>query len=244
MQRFRLLGIHVDSLNEDELYERIIDLSGVDKPCQIILLDVVLIIKARFSKKLRNVINSADLVVPISAGIRFGLNFVSGKKKTPYYNFFKFAIRLLSHFTDKNKIIYLLGGSNKKIIEKAEKNVKESFPGIRLMGRYHTKYRKDFEDKLITSIKKISPHLVIVSMKRSKQERWIGKNMNKVDKGVFVGVENFINILGGKKLSPSDKVIHSGFNSIKKAFRKPFLLFYYILYTFLLIFFKVFGLDK
>ena len=241
VERLKLIGVNVDSISEEEVYERILRLSEMGKPAQIVLLDTALLIKARLNKELLNCINSSDLVLPVSAGVRNGLRFFN--HKVHIFNYFYFTIRLLSFFTDHKKIVYMLGGS-KKIIDKAEKNVKQSFPGIKLMGKYHTQYKKDFEPKLITAIRKIEPALVVVSMKRPKQEKWIAAKKAKLNQGVFLGVENFVDILGGKLLSPSDRIVHSTLASCKKIFKKPLRIFDYILYFNILIVYKLFKIQS
>ncbi|MBP7553731.1 MAG: WecB/TagA/CpsF family glycosyltransferase, partial [Spirochaetes bacterium] len=145
--RFKLLGVNVDSLSEAEIHERTAKLSIEKRTSQIILLDTYLLMKAQFSKELKNIINSCDMVIPISGGIKFGLKFFKVKLDN-VYNFFSFIIRLVTYLTEYNKNIYLLGGTERSIV-RAEKNIRGSFPGIRLMGRFHVKYRKEFESNLI-----------------------------------------------------------------------------------------------
>ena len=242
MERFKLLGIHIDSVSEDEVYHKIFELTDMDKPTQVVLLDTYLLMKAKFNKELFNIINNADLVLPVSPGIKFGLNFFH-KKVAKVYNFFNFSIRLLTQITEETKKnVYVLGG-NKKASEKSEKNIRESFPGIRLMGRHRVDYRKDFEPKLLTAMQKVSPSFVLVSMRRPKQEKWIYSRKKNFNNCVFIGVENFINILGGKELSPTDKHIESGGYSFKMLLKRPFSSFYYVIFFILLLVYKIFKLN-
>lgn len=239
MTNLKLLGINVDSISEEEIYDYILILSKQDRPVQIVLLDTYLLMKAKFSKELAKIINSSELVIPISNGIKFGLNFFK-KKVDKVYNYFNFTIRLIAHFTEFKKNIYLLGGNEKTII-RAEKNVKSSFPGIRLMGRYHIKYKKDFENDLITAMRKTSSSLVIVSMNRPKQEKWIANRLSHFKTGVFIGVQNFIDIIGAR--GSSEKNINKSSYRGKIIARNPFRIFYYILYFFFLIIAKIRGTD-
>ncbi len=239
MTNLKLLGINVDSIKEEEIYDYILLLANQDRPVQIVLLDTYLLMKAKFNKELENIINSSELVIPISKGIQFGLKFLK-KKADQVYNYFNFIIRLLAHFTDFKKNIYILGGNEKSIV-RAEKNIKSSFPGIRLMGRYHIKYKKDFEKDLITAMQKTSSSLIIVSMNRPKQEKWIASKISGFKKGVFIGVENFVDIIGSR--SSSEKNINKNSYRGKIIARNPFRIFYYIFYLILLIIAKIQGKD-
>ena len=241
MTRYKLLGVNVDWVEEENVNDLILQISSEDKPSQVILLDTFLLMKAKFNKELKNIINSADVVIPISSGIINGLKFFKyevGKK----YNFFNFIIRLLTHFTDFKKNVYILGGNSEKIIKRADLNIKGSFPGIRLMGSYHFKYKKSFEKNLILAIQKTSPSLVIVSNHRPKQERWIYNKKKSFKSGVFIGVENFVNIIGAKE--PTEKKIKYGSHRMSIIFKNPLRIFYYISFVFLLLIYKIFKIDK
>ena len=77
MARYTLLGINVDLLTEQEIFDRIMELSEGDKSEHVILLDTYLLMKAQFDKSLAQIINSAALVIPISKGITSGLKFIT-----------------------------------------------------------------------------------------------------------------------------------------------------------------------
>ena len=145
------------------------------------------------------------------------------------------------NFTEKKKFVYILGG-RKKLIEKVDKNIRDSFPGIRLVGRYHAEYKKSFEEDLLTAIHKATPALTLIGMKRPYQEKWLTKNIKKFNSGVIIGVGNFVNIVGGKGKTPNDKLIESGFYNIFNIFKNPFRifrLFYYFLFVVLLLLSKI-----
>jgi|GEM_PF-1300564 len=240
MKRYYLLGIPVDSIGTEEVYDKILQLSEQNKPSRVVLLDTYLLMKAQFSKELFGIIKSADLVLPISAGVRFGLKFLN-KSLDKVYNYYNFLITLLLHFTEKNKFIYVLGGKN-KLLQKINNNLRDSFPGIRIVGNYHCNYKKNFEHNLMTSLKKSSASLVLVGNSSPKQEKWIFRRISQFNQGVFIGVGDFVNIVGGKGASPSDKSIQSGFHGVKKLLKNPlkiYRLFYYSLYFPLLLLSKL-----
>lgn len=239
MTNFKLLGINVDSIPEEEIYDYLLILTKQERPVQIVLLDTYLLMKALFNKELADIINSSELVIPISKGIKFGLNFLK-KKLDHIYNYFNFTIRLLAYFTDFKKNIYILGGNEKSIL-RAEKNIKSSFPGIRLMGRYHIKYKKEFEKDLLTAMQKTSSSLIIISMNRPKQEKWIASKISNFKHGVFIGVEHFVDIIGAKY--SSEKKVNKNSYRGKIIKKNPFRIFYYVLYLMLLIIAKIQGKD-
>ena len=241
MQQFKLLGLKIDSISQEEVYNYILKLSQAkDKPAYVVLLDVYLLMKAQFNKPLFKFIYNADLVLPISGGIKFGLGFLN-RKIEKLYNYFNFTINLLLNFTDKKKFVYILGG-RKNLIDKVDKNIRDSFPGIRLVGRYHAEYKKNFEDDLLTAIRKATPALTLIGMNRPYQEKWLAKNIKKFNSGVVIGVGDFVNIVGGKGKSPNDKLVESGLYNVFNFIRNPFKIFrllYYFLFIILLLLSKI-----
>ncbi|MBQ3921866.1 MAG: WecB/TagA/CpsF family glycosyltransferase [Spirochaetales bacterium] len=233
MARYTLLGISIDLLSEQEIFDEIMRLAEGDKPEHVILLDTYLLMKAQFDKSLAHIINSAALVIPISKGVVNGLKFITGQTGEAH-NFFNLTIHLFSRLTDFKRNIYIIGGKNEKIIRRAETNVKGSFPGIRLMGTYHMGYKKPFEKNLITAIQKTSPSLVLVSTGRPKQEQWIARNKKGFKQGVFLGVEDFVQIIGGK-----DK--NANRSKIPVVDKNLFRFIYFIDYGFALLFNKIFN---
>lgn len=249
MPRLKLLGVNVDIMEEDEMMQEIYRLSKEDYPARIVLLDKHLLISAKLHKELFNIINNADLVIPVSKSIKRGLNFLSKKfysvlpaYRQPILTPFSFAIHLLSYFTETEQSVYLLGGS-KKLIKGAEKNVKDSYPGIKLMGVYHTKYKKDFEQKLLTSIYKIAPNLLLISKKSPKAEYWLSKQKSKLPNGVSVVIEDFIYEIGEKIIKPTDRVKYAIGKKIKNFFSFPSAMFRHFLFTLYLFNYKLFNLE-
>lgn len=236
MKRYKLLGINIDQIEQEELYSYILKLSEDEKPHHIVLLDTYLLVKALFNKQLHDYINSASLVLPISRGISFGVSFLKlGVKKI--YNYYNFVIGLLLYFCDYERFIYILGGK-KKNIEKLDKNIKDSFPGIRLVGRYHGQYKKSFEKDLLLAIKKTCPSLILVGLPPIKQEFWIAINRHKFNKGVFVGVGEFVNIVSERGNSESFKNRAREYK-ISRKYKNPLRFLYYVIYVLLLILSKI-----
>lgn len=242
MTRSKLLGVNVDIIDEEEAFERVLKLSELDSSSQVILLDTYLLMKAKFNKELFNAINSSAMIIPVSKGIRRGLSFIS-KEKCNVMDKNRFIIRLLSFLEEYHKTIYLLGGG-KKIIQKAEKNMKDSFPGLKVMGSYHVKYKHDFEKNLLTNIQKISPTILLVSMSRPKEEKWIHKNKRTFRNTVCIGIEGFIDYVGEKHLQPVDKILHTLGHDLKNMLRKPGRIFINKMFVLYLLVYKIFKLEK
>ena len=138
--RVTLLKIPLDIVKPEELPKIISNLIKEKNPPDqqngqnIVLLSLWDLLRARRNKEYYKYINDAALVIPISKSIVTGLKFLTGQKVYRYMPF-KFIVSLLSTFEKQEYPLFLLGGKN-KILKKAEKNIRSTFPLIKIIGRY------------------------------------------------------------------------------------------------------------
>ena len=96
----------------------------------------------------------------------------------------------------KKKTIYLFG-SKKEVLDKLLKKLNDSYPGIKIVG-HSDGYVKD-KEKVIKEIVKLQPDVCLVALGIPMQEECIYKCMNKVKKGIYVGVGGTFDVLSGTK---------------------------------------------
>ena len=94
-------------------------------------------------------------MLPVSKSILKGAKFL--KKDIPVrYNQFKAIIQILSILDSHYKTLYMLG-SHRTTLQKAEANVRATFPGLRIVGRYVGYYSKQVEPDIVQAIFKAQP---------------------------------------------------------------------------------------
>ena len=100
-------------------------------------------------------------MLPVSRSVVRGARFL-GRGLASLFNPFEFVIRTLSLIEKSKGAVYLLG-ARKRTLEAAEENLRGSFHGIRVVGRYFGFYSKKIEASIVTAIKKSAPHLLLVA---------------------------------------------------------------------------------
>ncbi|MDR4949948.1 WecB/TagA/CpsF family glycosyltransferase [Neobacillus cucumis] len=141
----------------------------------------------------QHVLKSSDLIIPDGAGIILASKLL-GKPLQERLTGFDLMSRLLALSDNKNYKIYLLG-TKPNIIDLSAFNIKRAFPNIEIVGFHHGYFDSDRE--IISEIKEKRPDIIFVGLGFPKQEKWIFKNLNKFDKGVFIGVGGCLNIWAG-----------------------------------------------
>lgn len=104
--------------------------------------------------------------------------------------------KLFEYCNDLKKSIFLLG-SKPKVLNKLVNKISEDYPNLIISG-YENGYIENKQtafDKII----KLQPDVILVALGIPEQELLIYNNLNKFNKGIFVGVGGSFDVLSGTK---------------------------------------------
>jgi N-acetylglucosaminyldiphosphoundecaprenol N-acetyl-beta-D-mannosaminyltransferase len=240
-QRISLLKVPIDIIAPENLSSVIYDLLKEKKEHNIVLLSLWDLLRARRSGEYRSYITRASLIIPISKSIIGGIKFLTGKKAYRYMPF-DFIISILTILENREFSCYLLGGK-RKILLKTEQNIRQTFPRLRIVGRFPGYFKKYEEATIIKAIKKASPALLLAGTGIRGKERWIARNNLTLGEGMRLWCSDIFDVFAEKKKHPSRAAFNSGLEWIGYCFQNPFKffrLFPYIGYKFLLLYYKLF----
>jgi len=244
-QTVKLLNVPIDIIAPEQLSEYVYDLLKDKKEHNIVLLSTWDLLRARGNNDYRYYIQRASLVIPISKSLVSGIKFLTGKKAYRYMPF-DFIVSLLTILETREFSCYLLGGKT-KIILKTEKNIRQTFPKLRIVGRFPGYFKRRDEATIIKAIKKASPSLLLVGKGVRGGEKWIAGNNLALGDGMRLWCSDIFEVFAEKKKHPSRSVFDHGLEWIGYTFQKPykfFRLFPYIYYKILLIVYKLFKKDS
>jgi len=243
-QTVKLLTVPIDIIAPEQLSEYVYELLKDKKEHNIVLLSLWDLLRARRNGDYRYYIQRASLVIPISKSLISGIKFLTGKKAYRYMPF-DFIVSLLTILEVREFSCYLLGGKT-KIILKTEKNIRQTFPKLRIVGRFPGYFKRHDEATIIKAIKKASPSLLLVGKGVRGGEKWIARNNLALGDGMRLWCSDIFEVFAEKKKHPSRSVFDHGLEWIGYTFQKPykfFRLFPYIYYKILLIIYKLFKKD-
>ncbi|MBN1410739.1 MAG: WecB/TagA/CpsF family glycosyltransferase [Spirochaetales bacterium] len=242
MKRVIFLNTPVDAVDKETATNLILECLNDSGRHHFVFLTVDKILKARVDSEFRRCLREATLVLPVSRAIAKGVKFHRRVSLTRYYPY-EFIIHLLTIMEQQNKSVYLLGSEQNYLIE-AEKNLKVSFPKIKIIGRFSGFFGQDMEPNILLSIKKSSPSLLIVGKGVSGKEKWIFRNKDAFKPGIFIWVDNYLDIFAGKEKNVSKKLFDVGLESLSGLSGKPWRLlkiFPYLYFKFLVLLYKIMG---
>jgi N-acetylglucosaminyldiphosphoundecaprenol N-acetyl-beta-D-mannosaminyltransferase len=222
-KRIKLLDVPIDILPPEDFEERIKTFFEDEGKHQIVLLDLMGFLKARRLNDFGKCVRQASLVIPVSNLIIRGARFM--KKAEPIrYMPFEFIIRLLGTLEKHGQSVYYVG-SRISEIQKAAKNLRDSFPGLHMVGRCAGYYRKEEEKDIILAVRKAAPTLILAGRGLPGKDRWIMVHAKDFSPGLYLYSGECFDIFAGKKRKPSRETWQKGIEWVPELFRRPWLVY-------------------
>lgn len=247
--RIKLFQVGIDQVDNQKTIQKIEEFIVSKKPHQIVTPDTLAVLRARKNPEYHAILKSADLVTPDGAGILWAtttLNYPLPERVTGIdiiHNICRLAIK-------KEYSLYLLG-SYPGVASEAALNLTKKYPGIKISGTHHGYFEcedsqncedvengdsdKNKEEEEITAeIKEKKPDILLVGMGVPKQEKWISKNLDKLDVPVCMGVGGSFDVLSGRIPRAPLWMQRHGMEWIYRSIKQPnrvfrvFALFYFI----------------
>ena len=235
-KRIRLLGVPVDVIPETEIEDAVRDLTDDGGKHHIVFLGLFDLLRARGKGEFGKTVRQASLVIPTSKNIVAGARFL-GKPEPVRYMPFSFVIRLLGVLEKYHQSLYLVG-LKAGPLHTAAGNLRDSFPGLRIVGRYIGYFDEEKEQDVVTAIKKASPTLVLAGPGIKERHHWFRIHRDKLSNSLFLWCGDCFDIFAGLKKRITDRSWESGtywFSDLTKRPWKVFKVFYYLYYQLLLV---------
>jgi len=211
--RIKLFQVGIDQVDNQETIQKIEEFIVSKKPHQIVTPDTLAVLRAKKDTEYHAILKSADLVTPDGAGILWAattLNYPLPERVTGIdiiHNICQLSAK-------KGYSLYLLG-SYPGVAGEAALNLTKKYPGIKISGTHHGYFgcedsqncedvkngnndKNKEEEEVITKIKENRPDILLVGMGVPKQEKWISKNLEKLDVPVCMGIGGSFDVLSGR----------------------------------------------
>jgi N-acetylglucosaminyldiphosphoundecaprenol N-acetyl-beta-D-mannosaminyltransferase len=236
LEKIELLKIPINIIPPEKVEEIAYKLLSEKKPASIVLLSYFDLLKARSAGEYRDFVLNASLVIPISKSIISGAKFL---KLTPPIRYmpFDFIVNLLTSLEKREQSVYLLGGKPAALL-KTEKNIRQTFPSLRVIGRYPGYYKKQNEQTIITMIRKSTPSLLLVGQGVHGREKWLAHNNEKLGRGIHLWCSDIFDVFAERRKYPSRALFNLGLEWAGYFIQKPvrfFRVFPFLYYNILLL---------
>jgi N-acetylglucosaminyldiphosphoundecaprenol N-acetyl-beta-D-mannosaminyltransferase len=117
--------------------------------------------------------------------------------------------------------VFLLGGLA-GIAERAGAALSARFPGIHIAGCHHGYVGPQDDERVCRAINAARPHLILVAMGNPLQEVWIDRNLDRLERGVAVGVGGLFDHLAGNLRRAPQWVRSAGCEWMQILLQQPY----------------------
>jgi N-acetylglucosaminyldiphosphoundecaprenol N-acetyl-beta-D-mannosaminyltransferase len=220
LQRVDFLGLPLDAGGTDAMLKVLEQLSASDTPQHVAMLDMARTLRARLRAEHRRFVRQAGAVLTSSALVAGSAAFL-GRKGVEPVRVFDLVIRLLSLAERNDRTVYLLGGS-KDVLQHAERNLRDSFPRLRIVGRFSGGYTPAQEEQILLAIQKAQPTLLLVGSGVPRRELWLLSNKKRLRAGLALWVGDCFEVFAGKKRNAPSRgraLLHLTLGSVVRPWR-------------------------
>ncbi|MCL1924025.1 MAG: WecB/TagA/CpsF family glycosyltransferase [Defluviitaleaceae bacterium] len=188
--RVEILGIGIHAISMEKAINILKSFLNRENASFVVTPNPEIIMRARKDRKLKNIINNADLAIPDGIGVVLA----SPKIKDRIA-----GIDLIKNFfeTGENISVYLLGAAP-GIAEKAALKISKKYSNVKIVGTHHGFFEDNSveEKTILEDINKKMPSLLLVGLGSPRQEKWIHKN--KPNAKISIGCGGSLDVFSGK----------------------------------------------
>ncbi len=183
------------SRNFDETINLIDNILAKTKnPCQITTLNTLIYYQTKKDFETYLAVKNSKLVIADSFGITFFVNLFNFKffRRQPGIELIHYIFLLSKR---KNYKIYLLGSTEEVVLK--TKVVLEKKYLLKIYGVHHGYFlnSQDLTEKVISDINSKSIDILLVGLPTEIQEKWIFKNLNKLNCKIVIGVGGSFDVI-------------------------------------------------
>lgn len=199
VKRVKVLDVPVDCFDQEQALKALEGFLADGQRHQVVLLNRRNLVRGRRDAEFRRCVREASLVLPVSPAVVRAAAFL---KREPLHLFspFSFVVRLLALAERLNKSVYLLG-ARKDELERAERNVRDSYPKLRLVGRYTGHFPKSAQSDVLLAIRKASPGILLAGHGLPGRDLWVLRHQKELGPGIALWVGDCFDLFSGRNRS-------------------------------------------
>ncbi|EGO62082.1 WecB/TagA/CpsF family glycosyltransferase [Acetonema longum] len=190
-----VLGIKIHAVTKEEALERLEWYIKSRTPHLIATANAEMVMFAQKDRDLADILNAADLIVPDGAGVVWAARhrgFHVPERVTGY----DLTQSLLHKASLHGYRVFMLGAAPEVILA-AKHKAERLYPGIQIVGIHHGFFSAADEGRIIDQICNAVPDVLLVALGVPKQEKWLYRNLQKLQVPVCMGVGGSFDVMAG-----------------------------------------------
>lgn len=191
----KVFGLDYDNVSLEEAVKRMEEFIKERTPHMVLTTGAELIARAHKDSELKKIYSVADLLTVDSQVVYLACKLLRKPIKEPV-SAAKLMFKFLETAEAKGYRLFFLG-AKEEILEKAISNLKEKHPNLNIVGYHHGYFDFCQDYDIVRKINEAKPDVLFVAMSSPFKERFICKNLSRMNVPVSFGVGGTIDIAAG-----------------------------------------------
>jgi len=191
-----VLGIPVDGITMEEAVATVEGYIEDGTPHQVVTVNPEMLMLARRDTGFREALLKADLVVPDGVGVVWASRHL-GNPVPERVAGYDLMLSLLEVSARRGYRVYFLGARG-EVVEEAARSARNLFPGLQVAGFHHGYFPAGEEEGVVEGVRYSQPDLLLVGMGSPRQEKFLARNLSRLDVPVGIGVGGSFDVLTGR----------------------------------------------
>ncbi len=194
--RVEILGVAVDRLDMPTALKRLDEFLQSKTAHIVVTADAAGIVQAQSDPEFLNILKTADMVTPDSAGVIWAAK-KKGEPIKERVSGVDLTDKLCAMSADKGWRIYLLG-SQPGVAELAAEKLRLKHPGCNIVGARHGYFPSESDEIVAQEVAAEKPDILLIAMGIPRQEKFIKKTQHIIGASVAMGVGGSLDVFSGK----------------------------------------------
>jgi N-acetylglucosaminyldiphosphoundecaprenol N-acetyl-beta-D-mannosaminyltransferase len=195
-QRVKIFGLQIDNLSMEETLKKIDGFILSGRPRQHVVVNVNKVTAAAKDPKIKEIINSCDLVnvdgMPIIWASR-----LLGRPLKERVTGVDLFYRLLERAVEKGYNVYFLGATS-DVVKSVIETARSKYPGLKIAGWRDGYWKESDETDIVKAIKDASADILFVAIPSPKKEIFLNNHLERLGVSFVMGVGGTFDVFSGK----------------------------------------------
>jgi N-acetylglucosaminyldiphosphoundecaprenol N-acetyl-beta-D-mannosaminyltransferase len=191
-----ILGVKVHAVTNQQTAELVRQFIASGKPHQLTTVNPEFVVTAQQDPAFRDIINQSALALPDGIGLLKAARFLKSGHLPERVAGSDLVIKLAEMSHQSGYRIFFLG-AQPGIAQKAADHLTQRFPGLQVAGVYPGSPAIAENDAIVDRILATQPDILLVAYGAPKQDKWIYRNLIRLQIPVCIGVGGSFDFIAG-----------------------------------------------
>ncbi len=191
-----ILGVHVHALTNTQTLALIEAFIASGQAHQLCTVNPEFVVAAQHDEEFRQIINHVALALPDGIGLLKAARFLGATPLPERVPGSDLVVRLAELSHQKGYRIYFLG-AQEGVAEKAVAKLKARYPRLNAVGCYTGSPASEEDEAIVQRLRLAQPDILLVAYGAPKQDKWIARNLERLQIPVCIGVGGSFDFIAG-----------------------------------------------